>query len=207
MEKNAYRYNKWNYRPWPFYFMFSVLVFSHHIFLDMPNPVWLQIMAQPASLGIVFPSALTIFTAFLFIWRSQISWNITTRFFLAGLAGWAFAGYQGAEMGMWGADIYLHNTMAMPSHIHLMLLLGPLLMTFGIIYAIFPDLTKKHMSKTLGECHFWLTIFGCFQLRNIIQHIGMQGAIRREADMPATFGWAMPWLSALGSLNLFLYTI
>lgn len=192
--KERVQYNKWNYRPWPFYFMFSILVFSHHVFMDMPNPVWLQIMAQTASLGIVFPSALTIFTALLFIWRSQISWNITTRFFLAGLAGWAFGGYQGAEMGMWGADIYLHNTMAMPSHIHLMLLLGPLLMTFGIIYAIFPDLTKKHMSKTLGECHFWLTLFGGFGFALLFNYIGMHGAIRREAEIPANFDWAMPWL-------------
>ena len=44
--------------------------------------------------------------------------------------------------------------MSMPGHIHLMLLLGPLLMAFGIIYAILPDLTKKHMSKNLGEIHF-----------------------------------------------------
>jgi cytochrome c oxidase subunit I len=86
-------YNKWNYRPWRFYFAFSILVFSHHVFMDMPNPIWLQMLAQMASLGIVFPSALTIFTALLFIWRSRVSWNITTRFFLAGLAGWAYGGY------------------------------------------------------------------------------------------------------------------
>ena len=210
--KERVQYNKWNYRPWPFYFMFWGLVFSHHIFLDMPNPVWLQIMAQPASLGIVFPSALTIFTAFLFIWRSQISWNITTRFFLAGLAGWAFVGYQGAEMGMWGADIYLHNTMAMPSHIHLMLLLGPLLMTFGIIYAIFPDLTKKHMSKTLGECHFWLTIFGPLEASQYYSTIlgCKEQFVEKQICRPPLVGQCLGCyssLSALGSLNLFLYTI
>lgn len=44
--------------------------------------------------------------------------------------------------------------MSMPGHIHLMLLLGPLLMAFGVIYAILPDLTKKHTSKNLGEIHF-----------------------------------------------------
>ena len=192
--KERVQYNKWNYRPWPFYFAFSILVFSHHVFMDMPNPVWLQLLAQTASLGVVFPSALTIFTVLLFIWRSYVSWNITTRFFLAGIAGWAFGGYQGAQTALWGADIYIHNTMSMPAHIHLMLLLGPLLMAFGVIYAIFPDLTKKHLSKTLGECHFWLTVFGGFGLAILFNFIGMQGAIRREADMPVAFHWAMPWL-------------
>jgi heme/copper-type cytochrome/quinol oxidase subunit 1 len=192
--KERVSFNKWNYRPWPFYFIFSVLVFSHHIFMDIPNPIWLQMVAQTASLGIVFPSALTIFTALLFIWRSKISWNVTTRFFYAGMAGWAFGGFQGTQLALWGTDVYLHNTMSMPGHIHLMLLLGPVLMAFGVIYAILPDLTKKHLSKNLGEIHFWLTIFGGFGLALLFSIIGAEGAIRREADMPAAFQWAMPWL-------------
>jgi heme/copper-type cytochrome/quinol oxidase subunit 1 len=192
--KEKVPFNKWNYRPWVFYFIFSTLVFSHHVFMDIPNPIWLQIVSQTASLGIVWPSSLTIFTALLFIWRSKISWNITTRFFYAGLAGWAFGGFQGTQFGMWGTDVYLHNTMSMPGHIHLMLLVGPLLMAFGVLYAIIPDLTKKHMSKNLGEIHFWLTIFGGFGLALLFTAIGAEGAIRREADMPAAFHWAMPWL-------------
>jgi heme/copper-type cytochrome/quinol oxidase subunit 1 len=192
--KERVSFNKWNYRPWVFYFIFSVLVFSHHVFMDIPNPIWLQIVSQTASLGIVWPSSLTIFTALLFIWRSKISWNITTRFFYAGLAGWAFGGFQGTQTAMWGADVYLHNTMSMPGHIHLMLLVGPLLMAFGVLYAIMPDLTKKHMSKNLAEIHFWLTIFGGFGLALLFAVIGAEGAIRREADMAAAFHWAMPWL-------------
>jgi heme/copper-type cytochrome/quinol oxidase subunit 1 len=192
--KEPISYSRWNFRPWPFYFVFSVLVFAHHVFMDMPNPVWLQMISQTASLGIVFPSGLTIFTVLMHIWRRKVSWNITSRFLLAGLAGWAFGGYQGAETGMWGADIYQHNTMAIPGHIHLIVLMGPILMGFGIIYAILPDLTKKHMNKSLGEIHFWLTIFGGFGFAILFTIIGMQGAIRREADMPGAFDWAMPWL-------------
>jgi heme/copper-type cytochrome/quinol oxidase subunit 1 len=190
--KERVSFFKWNYRTWPFYLAFSILVFSHHVFMDLPNPIWLQILSQTVSLGIVWPSAMTIITILLFLWRSKVTWNITTRFLIAGMAGWMFGGFQGAEMGMWGTDIYLHNTMVMPSHIHLSLLLGPLLMAFGVIYAIFPDLTKKHMNKTLGETHFWLTIFGGFGLAILFSIIGMNGAIRREADLPVVFHWAKP---------------
>ncbi|HEY7079736.1 MAG TPA: cbb3-type cytochrome c oxidase subunit I, partial [Nitrososphaeraceae archaeon] len=94
-------------------FSFLILVFSHHVFMDLPNPVWLQMLSQTASLGIVWPSAMTIITILLFLWRSKVTWNITTRFLIAGMAGWMFGGFQGAEMGMWGTDIYLHNTMVM----------------------------------------------------------------------------------------------
>jgi heme/copper-type cytochrome/quinol oxidase subunit 1 len=192
--RQEYTISKWNYRPWPFYFTFSILVFAHHMFMDMPNPVWLQMLSQTASLGIVFPSGLTIGTVLMHIWRSNVSWNITSRFLLAGLAGWAFGGYQGTETGMWGADIYQHNTMALPGHIHLIVLMGPVVMGFGVIYAIIPDLTKKHMDKTLSEIHFWLTTFGGFGFAILFTVIGMEGAIRREADMQAAFQWAMPWL-------------
>jgi heme/copper-type cytochrome/quinol oxidase subunit 1 len=75
-----------------------------------------------------------------------------------------FGGFQGSETGMWGTDMYLHNTLSMVGHIHLILLMGPLLFAFGVIYAIVPDLAKKHMSKTLGEIHFWLTCLGGFGL-------------------------------------------
>jgi len=169
-------YSKWNFRPWPFYFAFSVLVFAHHVFMDMPNPVWLQMVSQTASLGIVWPSSLTVMTILLFMWRSKMSWNVTSRFFLAGIAGWVFGGFQGSEMGLWGTDVYIHNTMALPGHIHLMVLLGPVLMAFGVLYAILPDLTKKHMGKTLGEIHFWLTIFGGFGFAILFTVIGIEGA-------------------------------
>ncbi|MDQ6668023.1 MAG: cbb3-type cytochrome c oxidase subunit I [Thermoproteota archaeon] len=191
---NRVIYDKWNYRPWPFYFMFSMLVYNHHIYMDMPNPVWLQLVSQAASLGIVWPSGLTLATLLMHTWRNKTVWNITTRFFFIGLAGWAFGGFQGAETGMWGTDIYQHNTMAMPGHIHLMLLAGALPMAFGVLYAILPDLTKKHMSKRLGEIHFWGTAFGIISLALLFTVIGINGAIRREAEMPSAFDWAMPWL-------------
>jgi hypothetical protein len=35
---------------------FLSLVFSHHVFMDIPNPVWLQMVAQTASLRNVWPS-------------------------------------------------------------------------------------------------------------------------------------------------------
>jgi heme/copper-type cytochrome/quinol oxidase subunit 1 len=53
-----------------------------------------------------------------------MTWNITARFFIAGIAGWMFGGFKGAETGMWGTDIYLHNTLSMVGHIHLIRLMA-----------------------------------------------------------------------------------
>src|SRR5437868_4841136 len=91
----------------PFISFLRMLVFQHHSFLDMPNPVWFQILSQTASFGIIFPSGLTIMTVMMYIFRSRIKWNISSMFFLAGIAGWAYGGFNGAQEGWWGTDVYL----------------------------------------------------------------------------------------------------
>ena len=98
--KKTVPYDKWAYRSWPFYFIFTMLVFSHHVYLDMPNPIWLQMLSQTASFGIIFPSGLTIMTVMMYLFRSRIKWNISSMFLLAGIVGWTFGGLAGAETGL-----------------------------------------------------------------------------------------------------------
>lgn len=190
--KKTVTYDKWAYRSWPFYFVFTMLVFSHHVFADMPNPVWLQMISQAASFGIVFPSGLTIMTVMMYIFRSRIKWNITAMFMLAGLAGWAFGGYAGVETGWWGTNLYLHNTLNIVAHIHFVILVGSLLFALGLIYSIIPDITKKSLSKPLGLVHLLLTVIGGFGLAFMFLSLGFAGAIRREAVLSSDFNWALP---------------
>ena len=44
--KKTVLYDKWAYRSWPFYFVFTVMVFTHHTYMDTPNPAWLKMLAQ-----------------------------------------------------------------------------------------------------------------------------------------------------------------
>ncbi len=187
-------YDKWAYRPWPFYFIFTMGVFSHHLFMDMPNPTWLQIFSQTSSFGIVFPSGLTIMTILMYVFRSRIKWNVTMMFIFAGIAGWAFGGFAGVQTGWWSTDIYLHNTLNIVGHIHLVLLTGSLLLAFGLIYSIVPEITKKSFNRTLGHIHLLLTLIGGFGLALMFTYLGFAGFIRREAVIPDQFSWSMPWL-------------
>lgn len=192
--KKTVPYDKWAYRSWPFYFVFTMLVFSHHVFADMPNPQWLQMIAQTASFGIVFPSGLTIMTVLMYIFRSRIRWNITSMFMFAGLAGWAFGGFAGVETGWWGTDLYLHNTLNIVGHIHLVILMGSLLFAIGLIYSIIPDIFKRNLSKSLGLIHLLSTVIGGFGLALMFLFLGFAGAIRREAILSPDFNWALPLL-------------
>jgi cytochrome c oxidase subunit I len=187
-------YDKWAYRTWPFYFVFTTIVFSHHVFMDTPNPTWLQMLSQAASFGIVFPSGLTLMTIMMYIFRSRIKWNITSMFILCGIAGWAFGGFAGTQTGWWGTNVYLHNTLNIVGHIHLVLLMGSVLLALGLVYSILPSITGKTLGRKLGAMHLILTIIGGFGLAFLFLFLGFEGFIRREGDIPSQFAWAMPWL-------------
>ncbi|HZD34140.1 MAG TPA: cbb3-type cytochrome c oxidase subunit I [Nitrososphaeraceae archaeon] len=192
--KKTVPYDKWAYRSWPFYFVFTVLVFTHHTYMDMPNPDWLKMLSQAATFGVIFPSALTIMTIMMYVFRSKIKWNLSSMFIMAGFVGWAIGGFTGAETGWWGTNVYLHNTLNIVGHIHLVLLVGSVLFGLGLIYSIIPDLTRRKFNITLGRIHLILTVVGGFGLALLFTYLGFAGFIRREAAVPAEFAWAMPWL-------------
>jgi len=192
--KKTVPYDKWAYRSWPFYFIFAVLVFSHHSYMDMPNPVFVQTVATIASQAVIFPSALTVMTIMMYLLRSRIRWNISSFFIVTGIAGWVYGGFTGAQTGWWGTDVYLHNTLNIVGHIHLVILMGSVLLGIGLVYGVIADLTKKRLGKTLGMVHLLTTIPGGFGLAFMFAYLGLFGVIRREAVIPDQFMWAMPWL-------------
>ena len=192
--KKTVPYDKWAYRSWPFYFIFAVLVFSHHSYMDMPNPVFVQIVATIASQAVIFPSALTVMTIMMYLLRFRIRWNISSFFIVTGIAGWVYGGFTGAQTGWWGTDVYLHNTLNVVGHIHLVILMGSVLLGIGLVYGVIADLTKKRLGKTLGMIHLLTTITGGFGLAFMFTYLGLFGVIRREAIIPDQFMWAMPWL-------------
>lgn len=192
--KKTVPYDKWAYRSWPFYFIFAVLVFSHHSYMDMPNPLFVQTVATIASQAVIFPSALTVMTIMMYLLRSRIRWNISSFFIVTGIAGWVYGGFTGAQTGWWGTDVYLHNTLNIVGHIHLVILMGSVLLGIGLVYGVIADLTKKRLGKTLGMVHLLSTIPGGFGLAFMFTYLGLFGVIRREAIIPDQFMWAMPWL-------------
>jgi cytochrome c oxidase subunit I len=192
--KKTVPYDKWAYRSWPFYFIFAVLVFSHHSYMDMPNPVFVQTVATIASQAVIFPSGLTVMTIMMYLLRSRIRWNISSFFIVTGIAGWVYGGFTGAQTGWWGTDVYLHNTLNVVGHIHLVILMGSVLLGIGLVYGVIADLTKKRLGKTLGKIHLLTTITGGFGLAFMFTYLGLFGVIRREAIIPDQFMWAMPWL-------------
>lgn len=70
--------------------------------------------------------------------------------------------------------------------------MGSVLLAFGLIYSIVPEITKKSFNRTLGHIHLLLTLIGGFGLALMFTYLGLAGFIRREAMIPEQFSWSMP---------------
>jgi heme/copper-type cytochrome/quinol oxidase subunit 1 len=126
---------------------------------------------------------------------------------MAGIAGWAFGGFAGVETGWRGTDLYLHNTLNVVGHIHFVLLMGSVLFGIGLIYSIVPAITKKNLEVNLGIVHLVSTLIGGFGLAFMFLFLGFAGFVRREADIPQIFAWALPWLLFLALVVGFGQTV
>jgi cytochrome c oxidase subunit I len=84
------------------------------------------------------------------------------------------------RLGGGGTNVYLHNTLNIVGHIHLVLLMGSVLLAFGLIYSILPSITGKTLSRKLGAMHLILTNLGGFGLAFLFLFLGFAGFIRRE---------------------------
>lgn len=96
-------------------------------------------------------------------------------------------GFTGAETGWWGTNIYLHNTLHVVGHIHFVILMGSMLLAFGLIYSIVPAVTGKNLNSNLGTVHLILTVIGGFGLAFLFTNLGFEGFVRREAIVPDQF--------------------
>src|ERR671914_725092 len=68
--------------------------------------------------------------------------------------------FAGTQTGWWGTNVYLHNTLNIVGHIHLVLLVGSVLLALGLVYSILPSITGRMLGKKLGIVHLFLTIIG-----------------------------------------------
>lgn len=179
--KRNFSSSRWAKAPWPLLLITGVGVYSHHLFQDTSQPFVLQFMSQNMSMVIGIASGISVFTLLALIWRSKYEWNLTAKFLVASIFGWVIGGIGGVEQGNAALDVYLHNTYAVVGHFHFNGLDGIVFAGFGVLYWILPEISSKQWySKTLGEIHFWASVFGGFGLAFTFTAMGYLGVPRRQ---------------------------
>lgn len=169
----------------------NVIVWAHHVYLDYPKgsiQSALNSSMQPLTFAITLPSAISLYSLAMTIWRSDFQWTPAAKFLAAAMVSWLVAGLQGVVNATIVLDAVIHNTMWIVGHFHNMALLNIGLVIFASVYAFLPRLTgREWYSESLANSHLWLTVIGGYGMVLPMLVQGLEGAPRRYAVLPERF--------------------
>lgn len=174
------------------------LVWGHHMFQSGMNPM-LGATFMFSTMVIAVPSGLKLFNWIGTLWGGRIHFELPMLHALAFIALFAIGGMSGIYMASTPVDSFIHDTYFIVGHIHYVLFGGSLFAAFAGISYWFPLLTGRHLDKTLGRVHFWIS-FVAFNCTFFPMHVlGAGGMMRRIYDFR---GYAH--LQHFDGLNVFM---
>ena len=169
----------------------NVSIWAHHVYLDYPEgsvQAHLNTAHQPLTYLIVLPSALSLYSLFFTIYRSDWQWTAASTALFLALVSWFSAGLSGIVNATIAFDAVVHNTLWIVGHFHQMALLNIGLVIIGAVYAFLPELLGRPIwSESLGKWHVWLTFVGATVNSALWLIQGLDGAPRRFSVLPEGF--------------------
>lgn len=133
--------------------LFMVMaVYPHHLLQDTVMPAWMLVMGQIVSYASGIPViAVTAFSLLAMIYRSGIKWDLASALLTAGVFGWAVGSIPAIIDATISVNKIMHNTLWVPGHFHMYLLLGEVVMVFGFM----AWLTRKPSAESLSGMGLW----------------------------------------------------
>jgi cytochrome c oxidase subunit 1 len=192
-------------RPWksskPFLLAWSATmlmvlgVFPHHLFMDFANPTWANVMGQILSYASGLPVlAVTAVATLASVYKSGMKWNMASSLLFISIMGWSVGVVPAIVDGTIAINRVMHNTVWVPGHFHMYLLLGVVAMLFGFMY--FLTSTAGASDSAVDRAALWMYTLGGIAFVTVFLAAGAMSVPRR---------WAVhlePWmgLDKLGAL-------
>lgn len=162
----------------------SFLVWAHHMFVSGLNP-FLGSVFVLFTLLIALPSAIKVFNWLTTLWRGSIRFTPAMLFTIGFISLFISGGLTGIFLGNSTIDIYLHDTMFLVAHFHIVMGVSAFFGMFAGIYHWFPKMYGRYMNRTLGYIHFWVTLTGAYLIFWPMHYEGLAGVPRRYLDKSA----------------------
>jgi cytochrome c oxidase subunit 1 len=176
---------------WAIAVVANVTVWAHHVYLDYPDHSQqgtINVFMQPITFALVIPSALSLYSLGLTIYRSEWKWGIVETTLFLGLFSWLTAGLSGVINATIAFDQVVHNTLWIVGHFHQMAIVNIGFVVFAGIYYVLPNVYGKPIwSESLGKWHIWLTFIGVTVNSGFWLWQGLNGAPRRFAELPSGY--------------------
>ncbi len=119
---------------WSAILLLVMAVYPHHLLQDTVMPAWALVTGQIISYASGFPLILvTTFGLLTYLSRSGIKWDVASALLVAGVFGWSAGTMPAILDGMIVVNKVMHNTLWVPGHFHMYLLLGQAAMAWGFM--------------------------------------------------------------------------
>ena len=131
-----------------------IAVYPHHLLMDFVMPTWALVVGQILSYTSGFPIlVVTAYGALTIVHRSGIKWDIVSGLLFLSMFGWAVGVIPAVIDGTIAVNHIMHNTMWVPGHFHLYLIVGLVAMLFGFMYYL---ANQGNTGKAIDKLAFWM---------------------------------------------------
>src|SRR5215213_8392379 len=173
---------------WTATMLMVLAVYPHHLFMDYANPRWASVLGQILSYASSLPVlAVTAAATLANVYRSGLKWNLTAGLLFASIMGWSVGVIPAIVDGTIAINRVMHNTLWVPGHFHMYLLLGVVAMLFGFMY--FLGLSTGSSDSALDRASVWLYLVGGLGFATTFLAAGAMSVPRRWAVHAA------PWMA------------
>ncbi len=132
-----WKVNKVFLAAWTAATIMVMAVYPHHLLMDFVMPTWALVLGQIVSYTSGFPILIvTAFGALTIVHRSGIKWDMASGLLFLSIFGWAVGVVPAVIDGTIAVNHVMHNTMWVPGHFHMYLIVGLVAMLFGFMYYI-----------------------------------------------------------------------
>jgi cytochrome c oxidase subunit 1 len=165
---------------WTATMLMVMAVYPHHLFMDYANPTWASVLGQILSYTSSLPVlAVTAAATLGNVHRSGMKWNVTVGLLFASIMGWSVGVVPAVVDGTIAINRVMHNTLWVPGHFHIYLLLGVVSMLFGFMY--FLGLSTGAADAVLDRAGFWMYVVGSLAFASAFLAGGALSVPRRFA--------------------------
>ena len=160
----------------------GLCVWGHHIFVSGMNP-YAGTAFGLTTMAIAIPSSAEVLTWLGMMFRGRLRITTPILFVLGFISFFIAGGLTGPILAQPALDAYLHNTMFVVAHFHLVMSMAGVFSIFAGIYYWYPLLTGRRMNEVLGQIHFWVSLIAAYGTFFPMHLAGLAGEPRHYAQL------------------------
>jgi cytochrome c oxidase subunit 1 len=159
----------------------SGLVYGHHLLQAGMAPLFGTVFVV-FTLAISVPSVVIAMNWLLSLHGGALRFEPAMMFALATLLVFGLGGLSGMPLASVTSDLYLHDTLWVVGHFHLIMAAATLFGSFAAVYHWAPALLGKKLHRGLGIAHVATTVPFAILTFGSLLVAGYHGQLRRLAD-------------------------